>query len=255
LPVLVPPLRVNRQMLEPDMIGSPGNRPLALSTEVNDDNFTRLTAQAMVAGRLRVEILSGTLLPGTRLLQARVAERMRTSTTPVREAMAELTAEGLVDPDPHRGFIVHEPTEPELLEVYQLRSLLDPVCVAKTVANITEREIEYAAALCRRMEAEAEPGAWVVLNSKFHAHMDGAARSPLLAATTRNLRNRSSIYIAASLREAPQRMLSANDEHAAMVEACRLRDVDSALVPTKAHISATVDLVSLYLRRIVSRPA
>ena len=222
---------------------------------VTDDTLTRLTAQAMVAGRLRVEILSGTLLPGTRLLQARVAERMRTSTTPVREAMAELAGEGLVDPDPHRGFIVHEPTEPELLEVYELRSVLDPMCMAKTVANITDAEIELAAALCGRMEAETEPGAWVVLNSKFHAHMDNAARSPLLASTIRNLRNRSSIYIAASLREAPERMLGANEEHAVMLEACRLGDVDAALVPTNDHIRATVDLVSVHLHRLSSRTA
>jgi len=123
--------------------------------------------------------------------------------------MAELAAEGLVDLDPHPGLIVHEPTESELLEVYELRSLLDPVCIAKTVANITEAEIERAAVLCHRMESVTEPGAWVALNSKFHAHMDNAARSPLLAATIRDLRNRSSIYVAASLPEAPERMGSA----------------------------------------------
>jgi DNA-binding GntR family transcriptional regulator len=225
------------------------------SVDVAHDSLTRRTAQAMVAGRLRVEILSGTLPPGTRLLQARVAERMRTSTTPVREAMAELAAEGLVDLDPHRGCIVHEPTEPELLELYELRSLLDPVCMAKTVANITESGIEHAAVLCQRMDEQTEPGAWVVLNSRFHAHMDSAARSPLLASTIRNLRNRSSIYIAASLREAPERMRSANQEHLAMVEACRRRDVEAALVPTNDHIAATVELVSLHLRRLSSRTA
>lgn len=241
-------------MIEPHLIADSAP-PLADGTDLGDESLNRLTAQAMVAGRLRVEILSGSLLPGTRLLQARVAERMRTSTTPVREAMAELAGEGLVDPDPHRGFIVHEPTEPELLEVYELRSLLDPVCMAKTVANITEGQIESAAALCRRMEAETESGAWVVLNSKFHALMDGASMSPLLASTIRNLRNRSSIYIAASLREAPERMRGANEEHAAMVAACRRRDVDAALVPTHDHIKATVDLVTLHLRRLSSRTA
>jgi len=215
----------------------------------------RRTAQAMVAGRLRVEILSGLIPPGTRLLQARVAERMKTSTTPVREAMAELAAEGLVDLDPHRGVIVHEPTEQALHEVYEMRSLLDPLLMEKTVANITKAEIEKAAALCRQMEGETEPGAWVVLNSRFHAHMDGAARSPLLASTVRNLRNPSSIYIAASLRESPERMASANTEHAAMVEACRRRDVEAGLEPTRHHIQATVELVTLYLRRLASKTA
>jgi len=219
------------------------------------EGLNRRTAQAMVAGRLRVEILSGLIPPGTRLLQAKIAERMKTSTTPVREAMGELSAEGLVDLDPHRGVIVHEPTESELHEVYEMRSLLDPVLMAKTVANITDAEIERATAFCSRMEEEAEPGAWVVLNSRFHAHMDGSARSPLLSGTVRNLRNRSSIYIAASLLESPDRMARANTEHLAMVEACRRRDVDAGVEPTRKHIEATVELVTVHLQRLGSKTA
>jgi DNA-binding GntR family transcriptional regulator len=219
------------------------------------DDLSRRTAQAMVAGRLRVEILSGLIPPGTRLFQAKVAARMRTSTTPVREAMAELSAEGLVDVDPHRGVIVHEPTENELHEVYEMRSLLDPVLMAKTVTNITELEIERAAALCRRMDEEIEPGAWVVLNSHFHAHLDASARSPLLAVTVRNLRNRSSIYIAASLRESPERISEANAEHLAMVDSCRRRDIGAGLEPTGKHMETTVELVTIHLRRLNSKTA
>ena len=219
-------------------------------TTADSDTLGRRTAQAMVAGRLRVEILSGVIVPGTRLLQTKVAERMQTSTTPVREAMAELSAEGLVDLDPHRGVIVHRPTEDELHEVYEMRSILDPVLMEKTVSNITEAEIARAAALAQRMDSESEAGAWVVLNSQFHSVLDNAARSPLLATTVRNLRNRSAIYIAASLRESPERMADANSEHAAMVESCRNRDVSSSLEPTRSHIGATVGLVTRYLQRL-----
>jgi DNA-binding GntR family transcriptional regulator len=219
-------------------------------SEDDSDVLSRRTAQAMVAGRLRIEILSGVLPPGSRLLQAKLAERMRTSTTPVRAAMAELAAEGLADVDPHRGVIVHEPTEGELREIYEMRSLLDPILIEKTVVNITEPELERAVALCDRMEGVAEGGRWVVLNSQFHAVLDEAARSPLLAGTVRNLRNRSSIYIAASLRESPERIAEANAEHRAMVESCRARDVEGALDPTQRHIEATVELVTLYLERL-----
>ncbi|HET9203658.1 MAG TPA: GntR family transcriptional regulator [Acidimicrobiia bacterium] len=223
--------------------------------EDGSEVLSRRTAQAMIVGRLRIEILSGALPPGSRLLQAKLAERMRTSTTPVRAAMAELAAEGLADVDPHRGVIVHEPTEPELLEIYEMRSLLDPILIEKTVANITEPEVERADGLCDRLDGLTEPGSWVVLNSQFHAHLDDAARSPLLASTVRNLRNRSSIYIAASLRESPDRMVAANAEHRAMVEACRAADVAAALEPTLHHIEATVELVTLYLRRLESSTA
>ncbi len=219
------------------------------------ETMSRRTAQAMVAGRLRLEILSGSTLPGTRLLQARIAERMRTSTTPVREAMAELAAEGLVDLDPHRGVIVHEPTREELGEVYEMRSLLDPVLMSKTVESITDAEIERATVLCGRLEEESEPGAWVVLNSQFHALLDAAARSPLLAGTVRNLRNRSSIYIAASLRESPDRVVRANAEHRAMIDACHRHDLEAAVEQTQKHIEATVELVSVHLSRLEAKTA
>ena len=227
----------------------------ALGYDPTDDALNRRTAQSMVAERLRVEILSGVIAPGTRLLQTKVAERMKTSTTPVREAMAELSAEGLVDLDPHRGVIVHRPTVEELHEVYEMRSILDPVLMAKTVDNITHTEIARAAALCDRMEAETEAGAWVVLNSHFHAVLDQAARSPLLATTVRNLRNRSAIYIAASLQESPERMVDANAEHAAMVDACRRGDPQEGLEPTRSHIGATVGLVTRYLQRLEAKSA
>ena len=66
------------------------------------------TAQAAVAEMLRREILSGQMSPQTRLLQSEVAERFETSTTPVREALRQLVAEGLLDGDPHRGVTVHQ---------------------------------------------------------------------------------------------------------------------------------------------------
>lgn len=217
--------------------------------------LSRRTAQAMVAGRLRIEILSGALPPGSRLLQAKLAERMRTSTTPVRAAMAELAAEGLADVDPHRGVIVHEPTMDELHEIYEMRSLLDPILIEKTVANISEAEIDRAQMLRQKMDELTGAGAWVVLNSQFHATLDDAGRSPLLASTVRNLRNRSSIYIAASLREYPDRIITANAEHRAMLDACRSGDVDAAIEPTRRHIEATVDLVTSYLGRAGTKTA
>ena len=214
-----------------------------------EDPQVRRTAQALVADRLRIEILSGIVAPGMRLQQANVAKRMRTSTTPVREAFRELAGEGLIDLDPHRGVIVHEPSKSELLEVYEMRSVLEPMCMTKTVERISDRELGDAEALCRQMEREKVPGAWVMLNDRFHSVLASASRSPLLIASVNNLRNRSAIYIAASFRLQPDRMTAANNEHQAMVDACRRRDVQAALRQVRLHIEATVELGSLYLEQ------
>ena len=66
----------------------------------------RNTTAKMVAGMLRDQIQDGGLAPGTRLRQNEIAERFGVSTTPVREAFAQLQAEGLVRIDPHRGAVV-----------------------------------------------------------------------------------------------------------------------------------------------------
>lgn len=219
------------------------------TVEPNDElgGPLRRTTQSRVADRLRVEVLSGALLPGTRLLQTNVAQRMNTSTTPVREAMRELAVEGLLDVDPHRGVIVHEPSRSELWEVYEIRMILEPACIARTVDNITDGETRQAALFTEQMEGEHDPGAWTVHNNRFHAYLAEASRSPLLASFLMNLRNRSSQYVAASMRESPHRMQEANREHAALVQACIDRDVESAVAVTRRHLSSTVDHGSSHL--------
>lgn len=207
------------------------------------------TAQAVVADRLRREILTGRLEPGTRLLQAEVAERMQTSTTPVREAMRELAGEGLLHLDPHRGVIVHEPTAQELEEVYQLRMLLEEASITKTVEHITEEELEEAERFLGRMEAEEDPTAWAALNRDFHALLAGASRSPILTSILSNLRNRSAIYVVISLQEAPERTRDGNREHRELVEACRDRDPERAVAIVHDHLESTLELGESYLAR------
>jgi DNA-binding GntR family transcriptional regulator len=210
----------------------------AVGTELDP---IRRTTQSMVAERVRIEILSGSLSPGSRLMQADLAKRMNTSTTPVREALRELASEGLLHLDPHRGVIVHEPSEEELAEIYQIRRLLEPESVVKTVENITEAEIERARELTTRMENEKDPGTWTVLNNQFHAILAQASRSPLLASIVQNLRNRSSQYVASSMRNLSNRIDEANREHAELLLACIDQDPDTAIAITRQHLEATVD--------------
>jgi DNA-binding GntR family transcriptional regulator len=63
------------------------------------------SAQAFVCDALRRAILSGRLPPGTRLVHTRIAEDLRVSTTPVREALRDLAAAGLIRLDAHRGAV------------------------------------------------------------------------------------------------------------------------------------------------------
>src|SRR3990172_7576448 len=173
---------------------STGGRPSTTS-----GHMRYRTAQAAVAEMLRTEILSGQLQAGGRLLQADVAERFDTSTTPVREALRQLISEGLLDGDPHRGVTVHETSVGELQELYEIRMVLEPFGIAATVGNIPPAELERADHLVGLMESRGDPAEWTLLNAEFHATLAAAARRPRLTSILNNLRNLSAIYVAESI--------------------------------------------------------
>lgn len=200
------------------------------------------TAQAAVAHELRVEILTGELSPGTRLRQASVAERMQTSTTPVREALRQLAAEGLLDMDPHRGVVVHQPTDEELEEVYEIRGVLEPLSIRKTVRRITDDEIADAEKIYERAHATADAGEWAIHNRDFHAALADGSRSPELSALLRNLRNRSAMYVAISLRGSPEHIAESNHQHRELLDAVVDRDEERAVDIVCRHLQQTVDL-------------
>jgi DNA-binding GntR family transcriptional regulator len=207
-----------------------------------DGSLRYRTAQAAVADMLRRQILAGEIAPGTRLLQTDVAERFQTSTTPVREALRQLVAEGLLDGDPHRGVTVHETNLKELEEVYEIRLVLEPLCIAATVENIGDDDLGYAEELVDQMEAESDPGAWTALNAEFHRVLTEAADRPRLAAIIHNLRNISAIYIAASIQELPDRIKAGNVEHRELLAACRTRDVAKAQLLERNHLEHTLEI-------------
>lgn len=205
------------------------------------------TAQATVAHQLRIEVLTGELLPGMRLLQATVAERMQTSTTPVREALRELAAEGLVDLDPHRGVTIHVPTEDEMEEIYEIRGVLEPLSIRKTVAQITNNEIAEARTVHERACATTQPGEWAVANRDFHALLADASRSPELTSLLANLRNRSALYVAITLRGEPDHISESNLQHQELLAACNTRDEEQAAAIMHSHLGHTVELSHRHL--------
>ncbi|WP_337110305.1 GntR family transcriptional regulator [Prescottella equi] len=85
----------------------------------------REAAVATCLMRLRQLILTGELLPGEKLNQADLAARLGVSRVPVREALASLSAEGLVEARPNTGYTVVRPTLEDLSEIYLMRGLLE----------------------------------------------------------------------------------------------------------------------------------
>src|SRR5215204_6555908 len=109
------------------------------------------TTAKVVAGKLRDEIQEGVLGPGTRLRQNEIAARFGVSTTPVREAFAQLQAEGLVRIDPHRGAVVFHPTADDLVEFYEIREVLESFAVVRALPGLRPDVVKDLEALIDRM--------------------------------------------------------------------------------------------------------
>jgi DNA-binding GntR family transcriptional regulator len=212
---------------------------LTVNLAIGDDE--RRTAHQLVRDTLRQAILTGRLPGGERLVQAELAQQMRVSTTPVREALRDLAAEGLIRLDAHRGAIVHSPSHAELEEIYRLRQLLEPEIVERALANITDEELDEADAILRRADDESDPVVWIDLNQRFHRVFTRAARSPRLAAIVESLQDSATLYILVALTRGTRGAKEANAQHRRLLEAIRAGDVEAARATMLEHIHKTVD--------------
>jgi DNA-binding GntR family transcriptional regulator len=197
------------------------------------------TVEAAVTDRVRRAILTGELPPGTRMLQAELAQRMAVSITPIRAALRNLAAEGLIHIEARRAVSVHRPSAEELREVFEIRTLLEPVSVKKAAKRITDAELAQAEALLDGMDAAETTGEWDVLNRDFHALLVAASGSPRLTTIMLNLLSLATIGIRSADVLNDERMREANEEHRQILAACRARDPEAARAMTLRHLQST----------------
>jgi DNA-binding GntR family transcriptional regulator len=213
------------------------------------DTLGRDTTAKAVAERLREEIQHGTLAAGTRLRQNDVAQRFGVSTTPVREAFAQLQAEGLVRIDPHRGAVVFHPTVDDVLEFYEIREALESLAVTHAIPNLRTEVARELGVLIDRMRRTEDARKWLKLNDQFHLKLYEAADRPRLSSLIDTLRDASAPYIHmfVASRPASQR---ANEEHKEILDACVRRDAAGARRAIRDHLrSASRDLAAFLQAR------
>lgn len=201
----------------------------------------RRTAQELVRDTLRTAILTGEIPGDTRLVQADLAEQLQVSTTPVREALRSLAAEGLVKLDAHRGAVVRRLNDDEVREIYELRCLLEPAVLERAITRITDEQLEAAAAIEAQMAKETDPARWGHLNREFHGVFMTAAESERLRQMVETLQDAFSAYIVTAMVRDDERRRLANDQHRTLLEAVRKRDVKAATQAMVAHMRLTLE--------------
>ena len=207
-----------------------------------DDGYK--TAHRYALDRLRVDILSGSLgVGGVRLVQGELAQRLGTSTTPVREALRDLATEGLILFDSHKGAVVREISRTEFADLYELRLLLEPLAVARAATRIGAAEVQAAEGLADQMDATADPAEWARLNREFHLLLQQACGFPVLAQLVRVVQDQSALFTAYRTLVTRSRRGEGNDEHRAILDALKAGDSDAAAAAAQAHLQKTLALL------------
>src|SRR6185436_3113501 len=141
------------------------SRIRALCGLVRRDFVCNVTSTVRVRDELEHAILEGVLQPGERLRAEALAQRFGTSRTPVREALLQLEAQGLVEVEPNRGAGVKAFDAADLLDLYELRALLEPHAAARAATRISAEQIEQLSELT---DDNATPEQQMASNELFH---------------------------------------------------------------------------------------
>jgi DNA-binding GntR family transcriptional regulator len=205
------------------------------------------TAEA-VAKVLREDILAGKLSGTDPLRQDAIAQRFRTSRVPVREALRQLEAEGLVTFEPHRGAFV-TPLEPaDVLEMLEIRAALEPYVLRMAVPNLSQNDLEMADEILKRDRRNISPVEWDRINWEFHSTLYLPAHRPRLFALIQSNYFHAAVYLrekiaVATGTERPQQ------QHAQILDACRRGNADKAAQLMKHHIDETRKRLATQLHR------
>jgi len=137
-----------------------------------------------VTDRLRSLILNRQLKPGERLRQDDLAAQLGVSRTPIREALHQLAAEGLVTFSPYRGAYVPKPSMTDLEAIYSVRTALEGYAGYLAAQLITDEEVEHLEAVLHQMEDRSAQGdllELMELNRQFNTTLFAASRQPRLS--------------------------------------------------------------------------
>jgi DNA-binding GntR family transcriptional regulator len=205
----------------------------------SESPIARQSLTSAVADKLRDRIIRGEIPEGSQLRQDAIATQYKVSRIPVREALRQLDAEGLITIVPNRGAVVPALSPDDIEELFSIRALLEPEVLGLSIPRLTEQDFTDAEAVLRRyvseLRREDHLAAWGRLNWQFHSILYSRANQPRFMAIIRNVNNSGERYTRLQL-YLTHGTKRANEEHHQILELCRKRDVAAACKLLRQHI-------------------
>jgi DNA-binding GntR family transcriptional regulator len=206
------------------------------------------TLSDFVADQLRQAILSDKIQPGQRLVEQELAESLKTSRGPVRDALKMLESEGLIMRQSHRGAFVAELKPEDVVEIYTLREAVENLAMRFAIRKATDEQIDELSKIVYQMEQLAQRDYTQLeatdLDMEFHYTLCK------ISGHTRLLNTWVAMSAQIRLVLLKHRLWNPKDHrersiswHARIVDSLRQRDVEQATKELHTHLSASKEWI------------
>ena len=208
----------------------------------------RKTTTDYLASALRTAIYDGQFADGEELNQVELANYFNVSRVPIREALRQLQAEGLVRIVAHRKTVVAGLSLDEILELTEMRAVLESYLVRKWAPSIDHSTMRRLRSLCDEMDRITDYGSsWVIKNSEFHRMLYRADDSATMMDTVERIHLKVERY--ARVAGTGKRLREAAAEHRQILDCIEKKDYGTAAVRMERHILNTGEEIRRYRQK------
>lgn len=188
--------------------------------------------------KIEEEIATGKLSPGSALDEATLIEKHGVSRTPVREALIQLAAQGLIEIRPRRGAVVSSIGPSRLIEMFEVMGELEALCgrlAARRMKDSERADLVAAHEACEKARAAQDSDTYFYCNERFHAAIYMGSHNQFLSEQALSLHRRLRPYRRLQLR-VRNRMGASFKEHEAIVQAILAGDADATALALREHV-------------------
>src|SRR5262252_2739522 len=234
----------------------PGNPPRHAASESGPTmrrgrattSVQKITRAEELRLQLADEIVRGTLPPGAPLDETEIARRFNVSRTPVREALRQLAASGLIDARAHRGAVVARPSLERLTGMFEAMAELEALCAglaAERMTPVERHRLEAVHEELRLLSYAGNPDRFHEVNERFHNTIYAGSQNTYIAEMTLATRVRVQPFRRAQFRNLG-RLAKSHAEHDRVVVAIMRGDRVGAAGAMRAHIELVRDEYEIY---------
>ncbi len=218
--------------------------------EENSSAIQYTTVSDSVYAWIKNAIIQGDFQPGERIPQESLTSKLGVSRTPVRDAIKRLEAEGLLIAKPHCGVVVFQLSKKHLIEIYDIRILLEQYCATRTCLKATNEELDKLEDLNMQMlECFHISKNFMRIDREFHrmlCAMSGCVKTlEILDGVWDQCDSFKSIYYSL---EGKGNLTIA--DHSRIIRALKSRDIDEVKKTVSMHLKDVVDNVTSYVNQL-----